>query len=240
MLFVPDRDLTHQGGLNLSATLWWSLLTGAIFMGIQAGISYLYYRFVLHGADSSSAPLNGLLVSLATISTAITCSSLILYLASKTRIAIRDYLALKFVSPGRLVLWLVALLVFSYLSNVVASYFEHDIGSDFAQDLYQNAGNIYLLAFAVVIAAPVFEELFFRGFIYRGFADSRLGVVGAIVFTALLWTLVHGQYDWYTKINIFALGLLFGFARFRSGSILPSLLMHMLMNGMTLVEVAKW
>jgi len=239
MPFVPDRNLSPQGSWNLSATLFWSLTIGAIFIGIQSGISYLYYRFTQQGAAIDTMPLSGLLVSLATISTTIVCGALIVYLASKTRVAIRDYLALKSLSLVQVMLWLAALLVFSYLSNVVASYFEHDVGSNFAQDLYQNAGNIYLLAFAIVFAAPVFEELFFRGFIYRGFADSRLGVAGAIVITALLWTLLHGQYDWYTKINIFALGILFGIARFKSGSILSSLLMHMLMNGMTLAEVAN-
>lgn len=240
MLFVPARDLTHQGSLNLSATVIWSLVVGAVFISIQTGMSYLYYRFVQQGPASAGAPLSGLLVSLATITTAIVCGAFIVFLAGKTRIAVRDYLALKPVSIRQLLFWLVALLAFSYLSSFVASYFERDIGADFAQDLYENAGSVYLLAFAVVVAAPVFEELFFRGFIYRGLADSRLQVAGAIVFTALAWTMVHGQYDWFTKINIFMLGILFGTARFRSGSILPSLLMHMLMNGMTLAEVAKW
>jgi len=66
-----------------------------------------------------------------------------------------------------------------------------------------------------------------------------LGVVGAILITALIWTVIHGQYDWYVRSNIFVIGVLFGIARYKSGSILPPLGMHMLMNALALVEVAN-
>jgi hypothetical protein len=39
------------------------------------------------------------------------------------------------------------------------------------------------IALAFVIIAPAAEEITFRGFLYRGWAASRLGVFGAILLT---------------------------------------------------------
>jgi membrane protease YdiL (CAAX protease family) len=84
--------------------------------------------------------------------------------------------------------------------------------------------------------APFTEELTFRGFLYRGFAQSRLGAVGAIVFTAALFTVAHfpefvGTADWYLDVSrIATVGLLFGWLRERTGSVLPGLAIHVLIN----------
>lgn len=229
---------------NLKLTLIWSVLIGALFLAVQSGVVFLYYKFSSGAANTYSqqlanVPTNGILLSLMTICTAIICSGLILYLARRSEIGIDELLALKPVSVWQLVFWVAVLLGFAIVSNLVAMSFEQDIVTDFARDLFLNAGNMYLLFFAVVVAGPVFEELFFRGFVYHGLANSRLQAAGAIILTALIWTMVHAQYDWYVKGNIFVIGILFGLARYRSGSILPPLVMHVLMNGVSMVEVAN-
>ncbi len=51
---------------------------------------------------------------------------------------------------------------------------------------------------AFCIAAPVSgRSCFARGFLYRGWAESLLGVAGAIVLSSLVWTSLHLQYDWF-------------------------------------------
>ena len=48
----------------------------------------------------------------------------------------------------------------------------------FVIDAYRSArdsGTIWLLVIALVIAAPLTEEIVFRGFMYRGLAASRVG-----------------------------------------------------------------
>ena len=60
------------------------------------------------------------------------------------------------------------------------------------------------------------EEILYRGFAYRRLAQTRLGIVGAIVFTSLAWSLIHldpMHLDNRPAIIfpfIFLLGLLFG------------------------------
>jgi membrane protease YdiL (CAAX protease family) len=43
---------------------------------------------------------------------------------------------------------------------------------------------------ALALAAPVTEEIVFRGFLYRGFSESRIGVAGTIALT-VAWALIH-------------------------------------------------
>jgi membrane protease YdiL (CAAX protease family) len=51
---------------------------------------------------------------------------------------------------------------------------------------YYNTSIWPALYWAVVgVFAPVFEECSFRGFLFKGFIISRLGVIGTIVVTSL-------------------------------------------------------
>src|SRR5260370_238343 len=59
------------------------------------------------------------------------------------------------------------------------------------------AGMLAALWLAVVIAAPVSEELLFRGFLHRGWAPSWLGIAGTIILTSALWAALHQQYNWF-------------------------------------------
>jgi hypothetical protein len=95
-----------------------------------------------------------------------------------------------------------------------------------------------LLWVAVALAAPLFEELFFRGFLFRGLCGSALGAAGAIVVTAALWALIHVQYDGYEIASIFAFGLVLGIARHRSGSTWTPIGMHALLNFIAMTQVA--
>jgi len=234
-----DRIVSFYRLPALSAVTFWSFLIGLVFMTVQYGIAWLYF-LLSAGPAGSTQPVkaSGTLISIVTIAAALVCSSLIFWLVKNSNSSLRSWLGLKPVSIKQLAFWVLALFVFSFLSNLVAAYFQHDVVTNFVRDLYGSSKNIYLLGFAVIIAAPFFEELFFRGFMLSGISRSRLGATGGILITALIWTAVHQQYDWYIRGNILMLGIIFGYARHRSGSLLPSLTMHALMNTMALVEVA--
>lgn len=89
-----------------------------------------------------------------------------------------------------------------------------------------------LIIFAVIIclAAPVLEEFVFRGFMFRGWSQSFLGPIGAIVFTAALWAMLHSQYGWYERSWIFVEGLVLGYFRLRSNSTWLTVVAHSAMN----------
>jgi membrane protease YdiL (CAAX protease family) len=108
-------------------------------------------------------------------------------------------------------------------------------------DAYKTAlesGHVLTLAFALVVIAPLMEELLFRGFLFRGYAASRLGVVGAILLTSVIWASMHIQYEIFYIVQIIVLGCVFGWIRWRSGSTLLTIILHAIVNLTALLQVA--
>jgi uncharacterized protein len=100
----------------------------------------------------------------------------------------------------------------------------------------QAEGTLPWLWLAILVAAPVGEELLFRGFMFCGFVHEPRDALPAILVIALIWSLLHVQYDWFGTAQVFAIGVLFGFVRWRSGSTTLVILLHMLLNLESVVE----
>lgn len=89
---------------------------------------------------------------------------------------------------------------------------------------------IVVLAHLVVAVGPFFEEVLFRGWLLGGLR-GRLGDRGALVLSAVLFSVIHG--DPYATPALFVLGLVFGWVYLRSGSVLASTLVHGMWNATT-------
>ena len=87
-----------------------------------------------------------------------------------------------------------------------------------------------LLVMAVL--APLAEELVFRGLLY-GWLDGRWGATVAWAVSSLLFAAAHAEPA--HVVLVLPLGLWFGFLRWRSGSLWPSLVAHIVNNGMAVV-----
>ena len=101
-----------------------------------------------------------------------------------------------------------------------------------------SSGTMLMLVAGLLILAPVGEELVIRGFMQRGWAASRLGPIGAIVLTSLVWTALHTQYDLFLLADIFCIGLLLGWLRQRSGSLVLTIFLHAAQNAFVLAHTA--
>jgi membrane protease YdiL (CAAX protease family) len=88
--------------------------------------------------------------------------------------------------------------------------------------------NLLLLA----VLAPLVEELVFRGLLY-GWVAGRWGGVAAWLVSSLAFAAAH--YEPAHVVLVLPLGLLFGWMRRRTDSILPSLVAHVLNNGFALI-----
>jgi membrane protease YdiL (CAAX protease family) len=98
------------------------------------------------------------------------------------------------------------------------------------------AGTLPWLWLAIIVAAPVGEELLFRGFMFRGFIHEPRDALPGILVISLIWSMLHVQYDWFGTVQVFAIGVLFGFVRWRTGSTTLVILLHMLLNLESVVE----
>lgn len=86
----------------------------------------------------------------------------------------------------------------------------------------------YATLIAAVFVAPFCEEVFFRGFVFPGLR-RKMPVAMAIVTSALLFAIAHADIGSFAVLLV--IGLLLAFIRWRTGSIWPGMLLHMLNNG---------
>jgi membrane protease YdiL (CAAX protease family) len=152
-----------------------------------------------------------------------------------------EYLGLIPVRHQAMALWLGALMVFYGLFVLLPEITMAEAGHSFGMI----GGGTFLYFVTAVTIAPLFEEALFRGFMFAGLAGSKIGLAGTILLTNGLWTVVHFQpaVSWFNEIYglgvLFGAGLIFTFARIRTGSLLAPVILHAAWNAvMLLVDAA--
>jgi beta-phosphoglucomutase-like phosphatase (HAD superfamily)/membrane protease YdiL (CAAX protease family) len=236
-----ERASTETGPWGFWATLGLGLCVAVAYLGTQYAVMIvsIVARGALNQELSAQLAANGLFVALATCATTPVAVGLIWVFARMRKgIPVREYLALSPLSWRAAARWCSALAGLVVLSDGLTTLLHRPIVPEVMVQMYQSAVFPPLFWLAVVVAAPLGEEAFFRGFLFKGILHSRLGGPGAVVLTALVWAVIHQQYDLYGVANVFVAGLLLGFARLRTNSIYTGLLMHALMNLIATIEVA--
>lgn len=176
-----------------------------------------------------------LLLSVATLATAFVCLGFLAMLVRFSGYPWRRYFGWSWagikVSLLSVVVFIVALQAWDWLTQFV----EQPPMPDFMVQALSSQAYLPLLALAIVVAAPVWEELFFRGFMFQGILHSRLGGSGAVAITSVAFAAVHLQYDWLGMLTILVMGALLGTIRLLTGSTLLTIVLHALNNFYALV-----
>lgn len=90
-------------------------------------------------------------------------------------------------------------------------------------------GEVIMAFIMLVIIAPIAEELLFRGYLFgklRKYAPTWI----AILITSLIFAIVH--FAWNVGLDVFALSIVLCLLRVVSGSLWPSIMLHMMKNGL--------
>ncbi len=87
-----------------------------------------------------------------------------------------------------------------------------------------------LIVFVTIFLVPFYEEVFIRGFMFKGIEDSRLGKVGAIILTSLFFIFLHPLPKVVDLMIIGSISIILGVLRAQSQSIIPCILLHALHN----------
>lgn len=151
---------------------------------------------------------------------------------------ISGYLALRWPGWRGLLTWVLVAAVVVTALDVITHLLGRETVPEWWMDVYATVKVPLFIGLATVVAAPLFEEALFRGFLFSGLSRSKLGVAGTIIVTAALWAVIHAQYDAYQIAQIFILGLLLGVARHRTNSLVVPFLIHAANNLAANIQVA--
>jgi membrane protease YdiL (CAAX protease family) len=222
---------------GILATVAWLLFAFLISIVVATAV---FGVFQADRASLRAATYDGVVITIGAMASVPVQIAVLAFAARMRRWSPQTYFGL--VPPKR------AEIVFAVLCTVaVVLVFDllmfvsgRDLVPSFQVEAYQSAkdaGWLVWLLLAIVVVAPVGEEIAFRGFLYRGLVrpgHERL----AIVAIALAWALLHIQYDWLGMAQIFAAGLILGWFRWASGSTALTIVMHVLINAEAMIETA--
>ena len=195
--------------------------------GIWAGIKGEGYQATLQAIGTGS---NAILLALTSVfSNVIT---IIIFLKTKWTPLTRDYLLSK---PWGTLLWVA---LFTLGTIIPLSFLYEQLGIEMDENTQQIFTSLMKEPWgyvAVGILAPLAEEVVFRGAILR----TLLGIMSkknhwvAIFISAAVFGLAH--FNEAQFINALLMGLLLGWMYYRTGSLVPGILLHWVNNTMAYV-----
>ena len=202
-------------------SLLFALIIGA---GLVASL-----RVLLPNLNSTNISLIAMLIS-----TLLLCVPVIIYLRFTglsihkrlrlNRISLNTLLSIILISVGFIV-------IVDELDRIVYKLFGQP---DFLQELVEqlqitSIRNGIFIVLTTVIAAPLVEEMLFRGYLQKVLEESWEDITKAILVTSLFFALVH--FNPYWIVQIYLLGLVLGYLAWRTNSIIPGIILHGLNNG---------
>jgi membrane protease YdiL (CAAX protease family) len=215
--------------------LWGILVFAAMGIGQIAVVAYFVWtqQTPMDAAGMIVMLGNGRTIALSVIA-GLPGVLLVLWIATRlARISFADYLGLQSFSWKHLLLGAVGLAVLSQGWDWVAHGVGHEVAPGFMGEVLKSAraeNSLWLLVLSFCVAAPLTEELMTRGFLYRGWQESFLRPLGAIILSTVVWTCMHLQYDAFFLAQVFSIGLLFGYLRYSSGSTWVTIVLHGINN----------
>ena len=222
--------------------------------GIPATIAWLLFSFLLgtivatlifaalqgDRASLRTFTYDGVVITIGAFASVPVQIAVLSYAATLRRWAPADYLALNRPRTGEIVFALLCTAALMIGSDLLLVLSGRDLVPSYQIEAYQSAkdaGWLIGLLLAIVIVAPIGEEIAFRGFLYRGLVRPGYEKL-TIVVIAIAWALLHIQYDWLGMAQIFGAGLLLGWIRWASGSTTLTIFMHVLINVEAMIETA--
>jgi uncharacterized protein len=131
----------------------------------------------------------------------------------------------------------------AYFAFVIAyASFIHPHQKDLTRSLgFGHGPAVSIIVGALIVgAAPIAEEIFFRGFLFGGLRRS-LPFIGAALVSAAIFGAFHytGPHSLTVLPQLAALGVVLAWVYERSGSIYPTIAIHVLNNGLAFVVLTS-
>lgn len=225
---------------SLATTLWQSvIMLSAFFVGQLVGVGFVTpwllpdTQGLSFGDTVMQGSTHGTVTALAVMVTLVLVSGVAWLLTQMQGNRVRDYLALRAFKWPHLLSCAVLLLCLNVFINGISLWLDRDPMA-FLDELAVTAHPFWLLAIAMVVVAPIYEEVIFRGFMWTGLAHSPVGALGASIITSVIFAFIHFQYGWVELASIVLLAMLFSYARYISGSLYLPIVLHIVNNSLAM------
>ena len=154
----------------------------------------------------------------------------------------KDYLQFNFLSIKDAIIygikgWLTVVPFVLLISLIMNSLIENQNGSNPLLEIVLNNDNYFsfiILFITTTLLAPFFEEIIFRGVLLPTLSRD-FGIIWGIIVSAFIFALAHLSIG--EMPPLFVLGIGLGITRVASGSLLSSVIMHSLWNGLTFLNL---
>ena len=237
---VPSDFSAEQKSVGASDKTWVSwliIITFLIAWWLLTIVGTLALWFALYWAGLS----DGLAFSISSLVIAIILIPLVLLYIYVDGSLDRIKEMLKFGSLKRVLILILAIPIVVTIIDLILNmiyavvwigiFGEPSTNTDLGTDWESSSIDIAFLFLSVVIVTPIAEELLFRGYILDSIKRMH-GDWPAIIGSALLFALVH--FNLFGMVPIIMAGVIYGWLRIKTGSLLPSIACHMMWNLMAL------
>ena len=117
--------------------------------------------------------------------------------------------------------------------NLIATFLPIPVGSDIPTAENTDIYTTMLMQLAIAVAPAICEEIAFRGFVMGSLSDFGDGF--AILISSMFFGMMHSGIS--EIVFAFSVGLLLGFIRKISGSLIPSMIVHFLNNAWSVLMI---
>lgn len=225
--------------MNNQDTSWkekdpWGRKELLFLLGIEFFVGIIFIKFVLHPIYSDFLEDDLYAGTLVGLTLAITLISGVYFIALRPKNLSWSAVGVK---PFRkkdwklIFIYSITLLVGAVIIVVLTSFIGNTWENNKTEALQRDVTFLtVLLAFvSAAIISPIYEEIFYRGFLYRWFR-TRYGLWIAVLLSSFVFTIVHIPTYNVMPVN-FISGIIFALAYERTNSIWPAVLIHGLTNG---------
>jgi membrane protease YdiL (CAAX protease family) len=235
MNFTTDQQPPPDPPWGVGPTIAWTL--AAFLLGVVAA-TVLFAMWLGDGPRPSSFNNDGVVLTFGTFVMTPVEIAVLVFAARLRRWPPAIYLGLVMPRRAEVSVAVACVIVLGVAFDAILYVTGRELVPPFQVEIWRTAVDagwlIWLLA-AIVVAAPIGEEIVFRGFLFRGLAKPGWEV-HAIGVISLAWALLHIQYDWLGMAQVFLIGLMLGWFRWASGSTFLTIGMHILINLESMIE----
>ena len=128
-----------------------------------------------------------------------------------------------------LIAYIITTVVVTSLARVLLPFIDFQEVQETGYESIATSGEYFIAFMGIVVIAPIAEEILFRGYLFGKLQSKGVKTWIAVIITSLLFAIAHFQGN--VGVDVFALSIVLCLLRVYSGSIWPSIMLHMAKNG---------